>query len=205
MKKNQYYSMVLLAVTVMIATTSVKAQQVYLKPMAGATLASFVGGDYDAKMKVGLVAGAEFGCAFSEKCGITAGLLYSMQGSKYKKTDDEQKLDYLNIPVLFNYYVAPGFAVKVGPQLGILTRAKTADWENNTLRRVDDYDIKHLCNTIDFSVPVGVSYEFRDFVMDARYNIGISKVGKDKSDWPWFLDSERNSVIMFTLGYKIPL
>ena len=43
-------------------------------------------------------------------------------------------------------------------------------------------------------------YEFSDFVIDARYNLGLSKIGKKE-----YTDtSNKNSVIMLTLGYKIP-
>ncbi len=197
---------VLVAIVVMMTINSVEAQQMFLKPMVGGTLSTVVGGEYGGKtkMKAGLVAGAEFGYEISGKYGITAGLLYSMQGTKYKKYVDYQKLEYLNIPVLFNYYIFPGFSIKTGPQLGILTRAKIADYEVETLRQVDDFDVKSFCNTIDFSIPVGVSYEFRDFVIDARYNIGITHIGKDENWWHFDI-SARNRVFMLTLGYKIPL
>ena len=51
----------------------------------------------------------------------------------------------------------------------------------------------------DLSIPLGLSYEFDDFVIDARYNLGLTNI----------YDSDnvkvKNSVIMLTVGYKIPL
>lgn len=185
----------------MVATLSVSAQQagqMFIKPMVGGTLATLVGDVDDTKFKIGLVGGAEFGYNINETFGITAGVLYTMQGYKVKGIDDAWNMDYINIPVLANVYVAPGLALKAGPQIGFLTRAK-----------VDDVDFKKACNTVDFSIPIGASYEFSDFVIDFRYNIGVSNVLKSKKAITDDIEFDgdvkaRNSVMMLTLGYKIP-
>ena len=178
----------LLAVVALMATMSVNAQQMFLKPMVGGTL-STITGDHsdDNKMKVGLVAGAEFGYCFTEQMAVTAGLLYTMQGNAIKDYDDNMNMDYLNIPITFNYYVIPGLAIKAGVQPGILTRAK-----------LGDYDYKDDLKSLDIAIPLGASYEFNDFVIDARYNLGVTNIN-DKGK-----HSNKNSVIMLTLGYKIP-
>ena len=130
--------------------------------------------------------------------GITAGVLYTMQGYKVKGIDDAWNMDYINIPVLANVYVAPGLALKAGPQIGFLTRAK-----------VDDADFKDACKSVDFSIPIGASYEISDFVIDFRYNIGVTNVLKSKKAITDDIEFDgdvkaRNSVMMLTLGYKIP-
>lgn len=109
-----------------------------------------------------------------------------MQGAK-NDIGGDGKMDYINVPLLANVYVTKGLAIKAGPQVGFMTRAKD-----------EDEDIKDICNKVDFSIPVGLSYEFSNFIIDARYNIGVSKIVKGAS-------SGRNSVIMLTVGYKIPL
>lgn len=179
---------ILMIAALMVATLSVSAQG-FVKPMVGATMTTVTGGD-DAKMKFGAVFGAEYGYMLSEKFGLTAGLLYSMQGTKY---DDEgesftTKLDYLNVPVLANIYVAPGLALKAGAQIGFLVNAKQ-----------DGMDLKDYCNKVDFSIPLGASYEISNFVIDARYNLGISNVMKKEIT----NKSNHNSVFMLTLGYKL--
>lgn len=173
----------------MVVTLSANAQGMFIKPMVGATLSSFVG-DFteDEKYKVGLVAGAEFGYFFNENMGVTAGLLYTMQGSKDKNAEYNENLDYLNIPILFNYYIFPGFAVKAGIQPGFLVRAK-----------YDDESLKDFYKSTDFAIPMGVSYEFSDFVIDARYNLGVANILEHSGDY-----KQRNSVFQLTLGYKIP-
>ena len=178
----------------MVATLSVNAQKMFIKPMVGGTLATLAGDVENNKMKIGLVAGAEFGYNINEMFTVTAGALYSMQGSGVKDVDDKMKLDYLNIPVLANVYVAPGLAVKAGAQFGFMMSGKYGDT-----------DIKNHLEKFDFSIPLGVSYEISDFVIDARYNLGLSNLVK--KDFRAMFDSDakvRNSVIMLTVGYKIP-
>ena len=52
---------------------------------------------------------------------------------------------------------------------------------------------------LDLSIPLGLSYEISDFVIDARYNLGLTKIMDIDGN------SSKNSVIQFTVGYKIPL
>ena len=186
----------LMVVAAFMATTSMNAQtagEVYLKPTVGGTLTT-VTNHSEAKMKLGLVGGFELGYNFSENFGVTLGALYTMQGAK-NDDGDKASYDYINVPLLANVYVTKGLAIKAGPQIGFLTKAKS-----------EDIDVKSLCNKVDISIPVGLSYEISDFVIDARYNFGVTKIFKSHADG-WNIDSNdaRNSVIMLTVGYKIPL
>jgi hypothetical protein len=61
-------------------------------------------------------------------------------------------------------------------------------------------DIKDACNKFDFSIPVGLSYEISNVVIDARYNFGLTKVYKGSD-----VIKSKNSVIQITLGYKFDL
>ena len=38
------------------------------------------------------------------------------------------------------------------------------------------FDMDEAVNTFDFAIPVGLSYEFYNFVIDARYTFGVTKV-----------------------------
>lgn len=158
--------------------------QVTLAPTAGLNLASVTGDG--AKMMPAFTVGVTGEYGVMENFGITAGVMYSMQGAKSEGSDEKLKLGYINIPILANYYVWQGLAVKAGVQPGIMLSAKEGD-----------EDIKDGCKSFDFSIPVGVSYEFNKVVIDARYNIGLSKIYKE--------GDSKNSVIQFTVGYKFGL
>ena len=183
---------ILMIAALMVATLSANAQQMFVKPMVGGTLSTMTGDVEDLQMKFGLVAGAEFGYNLSEQFGLTAGLLYTMEGAKVKDAES-YKMDYLNIPILANYYIAPGFAIKAGVQPGFLMSAK-----------YDGVDVKDFYKSFDIAIPIGLSYEFDSFVIDARYNLGVGNiVDKDLSKYAGDAKAH-NSVIMLTLGYKIP-
>lgn len=196
--------LIVMAVVALMATMSANAQQMFLKPMVGGTLATVTGDGTDGyKMKFGIVGGAEFGYYVMEPLAITAGALVSMQGAAMKDdylpgyTDASSSLTYLNIPILANYYVAPGLALKAGVQPGFLLSRKYKYTVNGHDHEFTDKD---GLNTFDFSIPLGISYEISDFVIDARYNLGLTNIiDNDNTD-----SSQKNSVIMLTLGYKIP-
>jgi hypothetical protein len=50
---------------------------------------------------------------------------------------------------------------------------------------------------VDLSIPVGLSYEYKNVVLDGRYNFGVTKAF-DTGD-------AKNSVFQITLGYKFDL
>jgi len=207
-----------IAAVVLSATTAMaqsEAGSVYIKPMVGGTLTTLTKLD-DTKMKLGLVGGAEFGYQISDEFAVTAGVLASMQGAKSKKLtftdngasvtgDGKYNMTYLNIPIMANYYVAPGLAIKAGIQPGFLLKNKlTATYRSGGVEVDFERSSTDGMAKVDFSIPLGISYEISDFVIDARYNLGLSSIyKKETSD---FLGVKpKNSVIMLTVGYKIPL
>lgn len=191
----------------MLMSTGAFAQGMFVKPMVGATLSTLTGDVDGAKFRLGLGAGAEFGYMFSEQFGATAGVLVSMQGANYKDRDNSEfgfqyqikdqseTLTYLNIPILANLYLLPGLAVKAGVQPGFLLSAKekwTVNGHDESESGTEGY------KKFAFSIPVGLSYEISDFVIDARYHFGLTNIYD--SD----LVKVKNGVIMLTVGYKIP-
>ena len=200
------YSMkkIMMIAALMVATLSANAQEMFIKPMVGGTLATLTGDTEGAKMKLGLVGGAEFGYNINEMFAVTAGALVSMQGAKFDdnayEKDVTTTLTYLNVPVLANVYVAPGLAIKAGVQPGFLLSRKTKAEE---LSSAGTWVSREHTSTdgmkkVDFSIPIGISYEISDFVIDARYNLGLTNIN-DTDKY-----KSKNGVIMLTVGYKIP-
>ena len=135
--------------------------------------------------------GVEYVHYVNDWLGIAAGLSYAQQGWKFEGLGNEEttKLDYLNIPLTGNFYVVKGLALKTGVQFGFLMNGK-----------VEDTDIKDACEKLNLSIPIGVSYEISDFVIDFRYNLGLTKTNKEDNG-----NKVRSDLIQITLGYKIPL
>jgi hypothetical protein len=166
-----------------------------LQPKVGLGLGSFSGeyvkvaGESDPKTRVGFLVGVEGEYYINSWFSAALGLNYAQQG--WKVDDVAAKLDYLNVPLTADFYVAPGLALKTGVQLGFLMNAKSGDT-----------DTKDLCNKTNFSIPIGISYEISNFVLDIRYNVALSKVNKYDGGHG---EKSRSDLIQFTLGYKFQL
>lgn len=188
---------IMILVVMMVASLTASAQW-SVTPKVGFNLANLRDAD-DGKMKFGLVAGADLTYRVSNPFAISIGAFYSMQGAKNDlmedgvKVDAKVNLDYINVPILANVYVAPGLAIKAGIQPGFNVKHK---FKVEAMKQSYETDIPDF-NSFDFSIPLGLSYEISDFVIDARYNLGLTKLVDE--------DKAKNSVIQFTLGYKIPL
>jgi hypothetical protein len=81
-------------------------------------------------------------------------------------------LDYINVPILFQYMFDNGLRLQAGPQLGILVSV-TSILDNNSIGLNDT-------KSYDFSLSVGLSYVIPStgFGMDARYNLGLNNINK---------------------------
>ena len=78
----------------------------------------------DTKARVGLVVGPEFEYYLTDKFSLAGALLYSQQGAELDKTDVTFKYDYINVPIVANFYVLKGLALKAGLQPGFNVNAK---------------------------------------------------------------------------------
>ena len=188
---------ILVVAVLMLSSVSTFAQHAVgsfnLQPKVGVSIANlteFKGTD----PRVGVVAGVEGEYQASDIISVSAGVLYSMQGAKGNignSNDATNRLDYINVPIMANVYVVKGLAVKLGVQPGFNVSNKI---KKNNLNAVDN-SIK--AQSVDVSIPVGLSYEYSNFQLDARYNWGVSKALK------W--SDAKNSVFQITLGYKFDL
>ncbi len=168
-----------------------------LKPNVGFTYTTATG-DWgeDTDGAFALTAGVEGMYMVNEKLGASLGLNYTGYNTSVEvftmKGDKEDVIYsnyYFNFPITANYYVAPGLAVKAGIAFNILSTAKF-DGED----KVGKEKVKDWYKSTFFSIPVGASYEINDFVFDARYNLGVSKVAEG-------FDGTFNA-LTFTVGYK---
>ena len=203
MRKLIFLSAMLL--TTLVAMAQHEEGELLLQPRVGMSIATLSDAD---KAITDLHLGLEAEFMVAGQFSLSAGILASNQGAKYDYVDNEgpQKytvdLDYVQVPLLASYYVLPGLAVKAGVQPGFRMRAKLKDDDHTydldqglkLLNHVENADYK--INKFDLSIPVGLSYEYRNIVLDARYNFGLLKVANEG-------DAFYNRVFMLTLGYKI--
>lgn len=209
----------LLLVALMAVTLSAQAQHeqgdVTIQPRVGFTISNITDGD---KSKMNLAYGVDFERFFTDQFSLSLGLMFTNQGCKYDiiyyeptnlggsssngSSSNTTKLNiyYGSLPIMANYYVLPGLALKAGVQPAFRVKAKI---ENGDTKLDLDNMIDMLfagegnkLNTFDLSIPVGLSYEIIGITADVRYNFGLTKLisNTDKGIY--------NRVFTVTLGYK---
>ncbi|MGM9713110.1 MAG: outer membrane beta-barrel protein [Prevotella sp.] len=180
----------------------------------------------DSRRSTGYYFGCDASYQITSLIGLTAGIGYSFQGTKYedfefgtateadkptiKICDTKTDLRYITFPVTASVYVAEGLAVKAGIQpavcVGKDVKAKIVFPESGM-----DYESENdRISGFDLSIPVGLSYEYENVILDARYNIGVTDTYKNNhydsagstASTTDNTKKHRNSVIMFTVGYK---
>ena len=214
----------LFAIAMMVAMSAnaqVEEGEFYLIPKAGVGIADLTGKlfdptksetNYDATLRpiTTFVGGIEGEYGINDKVSLSAGILFAMQGSKTKDNMFKIKENYINVPLMLNYYPIPncGLAIKAGAQVGFTIRKRitidgmeySADYivaRNYWGRPVYvESELSKQFNKVDLAIPVGISYEFSNIVLDARYNIGLINVMKDDPE------NSKNRLWQFTLGYK---
>ena len=127
----------------------------------------------DFNSKAGFHIGGLAHVHLSPHFGVQPEIVYSEQGGK--DGADKWNINYLNVPVLFQYMTGSGLRLETGPQLGfaVSSKIKSGDIEQN---------IKDDVKTVDVSWALGASYLFPEAIgIDARYNIGLTNVNDAES------------------------
>jgi len=184
---------------------TMNAQDVRFGAKAGVNFASIAGDDTDGvDGRTSFHVGGVAEIMFSEKFSFQPELLYSSQGSKYEESEsgysyeEKLKLDYINIPLMAKYYVAEGFSIEAGPQVGFLISAKNEWEENDEVFGSDsgEVDVKDYVKSIDFGLNFGVGYKMDSGLnFGARYNLGLNTIAEEDG-----VDIT-NNVIQVSVGY----
>jgi hypothetical protein len=193
-----------------------RESQWFLKPMAGINVSTLrdTGDDGHADMKIRFAGGMEFGCRTSEYVGLSSGIIYSQQGCKVSAGTNRgtYKLDYINIPLLFNLYLTDEIVLKLGLQAGWCANAEMdVDTSSYGVKGNMSIDMRDGVNDWYLSLPIGVSVVTESGVtLDLRYNWGLSEVEKDKMTINGTTikntsNRGRHSLVMFTLGFNLDL
>lgn len=236
---NRKISVLLLALaSSAVAMAQYPAQgTISLIPRVGVSMASLAGEKIyidasnmpmSSRYKTGFMGGIDLDYQMLDNLSISLGAYYAQQGCNYRNNSVETKgpgntvngtgysdwstnLDYLNVPLMLNVYVAPGVAVKAGLQVGFALSGKTkytttdytktpeGEYKSEKPRDVD-IDLDKTLNKVNFSIPVGFSYEFSNVILDARYNIGLTSFQNIDG-----FESSKNRVFTISAGYRFDL
>ncbi len=227
MKKTIITHVILLCATALSAQQ--KAGTFSIIPKIGVCLTntndkfSVSGNTLDTKYKEGFAGGLDLAYQVSSSIGVSVGAYYSNQGNRYSDieyTTSNKKvsigmqnihtdLSYLCIPVMAQIYVAKNFSCNVGIQadLGLSGKIK---WDETTYELQEDggkkpsetvekVDNGYSPKKFGVSIPIGISYEYMNVILDARYNILLTNVYNTTSD------KTKKQCFLFTVGYRFSL
>ena len=165
--------------------------------------------DFDRRSTINTAFGVGVGYNFSQRAGLELGVLYSLQGQKYKLEDERlnQKMNYIKLPLTFNYVFNPRSKValvgKVGPQLSILAASKVKDADGKTVLE----DSKDYFKDVTFGGAAGLSTQFTlgkqwFLTTGLRYDFDFTNAEDEKH--PDFTQGRKKTHNM-TAGFEIGL
>lgn len=202
-------------VCVLLAAGSAMAQKRFtFGPKAGVDFTHFWGKEtksfWEFKGMFNYQAGAFFEYRFSPKFAIAPEVVFAAQGDKfnyyYEVLDEHNNvvdtkegtltynLNYINVPVIFKYYVIPSLSIDFGPQLGVnvyskQNRKEPGGRDNGTI----DYDDE--TKAFDIGVGLGLTYNItNDVFVQGRYTLGFSSV------FEW--GENKNGNAQIAIGYR---
>lgn len=154
----------------------------------------------------GMHIGAFVAVPLTSKFTFQPELLYSMQGFKEHNTkssgsaiyDSELKLNYVSVPLVFQYQFEQKFYAELGPQIDVLMSAKntltsTYLYTNTTTTR--ESDVKNYSKSLVFGVDFGAGYHItKSISANVRYHLGLTSANKT--------EKFNNRVLQLGVGYK---
>lgn len=161
----------LILISFSLATAQAQMSGIGVK--AGLNLSSITDRDMKPGYNVGFLAHLRMGTSWA----LQPEVVYSNQGAKYTLSGGEKhnlNLNYINVPLLFQYNATPSLRLQTGPQVGFLTSVhdKVGSTDTNFFNKNDFKDT-------DFSWSLGASYVGAGGIgVDARYNIGLSDINE---------------------------
>ena len=181
-----------------------------------------LGDEIKSKNQAGFMAGADVEYRATEYVGVSLGAYYARLGYRFadyetvESADKKQywgiknhhaDIDYIQVPLMLKGYVTRQLVAMVGIQAGFRCGDAKYSYEETALEKDKNgstyyKDTKEVEGTLaaksmNISIPVGVSYEYMNVILDARYNIGLTKLND--------VEHPKNNFLTFTVGYRFTL
>ena len=180
-------------------------------------------GTSHSQTRIGFSGGADVYYQLTDKLALSGGVAYTQAGCNFKDIPADLNakhgtvfhnayfnLGYVDVPLLAHIYISKDLALSIGCQPSFLTKAtwhtEMQEYETDgkggikyDKNEVSEGDVKHWYKKTAFAIPVGISYEYENVMLMARYNIGLSKV------YDHDLGNSKNKIITVSVGYKFNL
>ncbi len=153
----------------------------------------------DTKSKAGFYGGVLVNFPVTPEYSIQPEILYNGMGANTKgDTNVKLNLDYISVPVMFQYYASPKFYFEAGPQFSYLIDSKVKIAGLGTSANT-------LFQKFEVGLGFGAGYYFDEkFGITARYVSGISNILKDINEREFSTNGAKsyNHTLQVGLAYK---
>ncbi|WP_018674436.1 porin family protein [Riemerella columbina] len=179
---------------------------------AGLNVSSLSKDGYDdAKSKAGFYAGVFMNAPLAENFSIQPEVIYNNLGATLTKTDNfehKRNLNYISVPVMFQYNATPEFYLEAGPEFSFLVGASSETKFENDLAKTTYKNYKELnkdnFNGFNFGIGLGLGYNITPNIgINARYVAGFTDTNKDGvTSLTNDKNKNRNNTFQVGLGFK---
>ena len=162
----------------------------------------------DNHLKAGFNAGVFSKIPVTQGFSIQPELLYSLKGSKTDYNNFIQgsgqyrfNLGYVELPLLAVVNLTKNFSIHAGGYGAYLTNANIKDVNNNgTIKNITDLNADNF-NRWDFGLAGGLGFDIENFMIGARYNYGLTNIGKSGNASGDVLGSSKNNGLAVYVGF----
>ena len=130
---------------------------------------------------------------FTESIALQVELLYSQQGYEIESNGGTftQKLDYINVPLMFKMYPDNNLFLEVGPQIGLaISHEETFDSNFNLFDTSQEFEP----NSFDWGVNFGGGFKTNSGIsLGVRYHLGLGDIYEE--------GNPKNRVWQFSVGF----
>lgn len=201
----------LIILFIILFSFSLSAQQRYFKLglKEGATTSQVSGDTYSGFDKFGYVGGGYVKAKIGEKWDFAFEIIFIQKGSRHRAdfaagdfNNYFLQLNYVEVPLIFSFYVIKDLGLEFGPSIGFLAKPK----ELINLAGIE-YDGVNQFNAQEVSFNIGVSHRFYSrFGIHLRYTNSLLSIRDNVSPTlvvrKWPSNGQYNSLIALSLTYE---
>ncbi len=158
------------------------------------------------KSKIGFYGGVLGNYNLGDKMALQMEALYQAAGAKVDMKDNTDvkgvwNLNYIAVPILFQYEVLPQFYLETGPEFQVIVKSNQVITDKAGTNIASETDFKDYTHPLIFAWDFGAGYRLTsNLSIDARYSFGLNSPYKESENGD--AKSFRNSNFQLGLSYR---
>ena len=170
--------------------------------LAGVSTTQVDGDNLAGFNKAGFKAGGFVSRKFGSKTALHFEIEFIQKGSRRPLNDNNEyylmRLNYIDVPLLFNYYVGKKWNLEGGIAFSVLL-SSYEETETGEIMNAPEF------NRMDYLLCVGGNYFFTEHLFfNIRYSYSITPIRYKRENYSsfYFIGGQYNEVLAFALAYK---